>query len=62
VGRLVAGPVEIDLEVGFPKAFIVRPSGDLAPRGVVPDVAIETPVVEGIDDPVLQRAVAIAGR
>jgi hypothetical protein len=29
---------------------------------VVPDVAIETPVVEGIDDPVLPRAVAIAGR
>jgi hypothetical protein len=42
--------------VGFPKAFIVRPSGSLAPRGVVPDIAIETPVVEGVDDPVLTRA------
>jgi C-terminal processing protease CtpA/Prc len=48
------------LEVGFPKAFIVRPSGDLAPRGVVPDVAIETPVVEGLDDPVLTRALQMA--
>ena len=48
------------LLVGFPKAFIVRPSGNLAPRGVVPDVAIETPVVEGVDDPVLMRAWQIA--
>ena len=44
------------LVVGFPKAFIVRPSGDLAPRGVVPDVAIEAPVVEDVSDPVLARA------
>ena len=49
------------LVVGFPKACIVRPSGDLAPRGVVPDIAIETPIVETADDPVLQRALAIAG-
>lgn len=48
------------LVVGFPKAFIVRPSGDLTPRGVVPDVAIETPVFEGADDPVLMRAWRIA--
>jgi Peptidase family S41 len=48
------------LVVGFPKAYIVRPSGDEAPRGVVPDVAIATPVVEGADDPVLARAAAIA--
>jgi C-terminal processing protease CtpA/Prc len=47
------------LVVGFPKAFIVRPSGELAPRGVVPDIAIETPVVEGVDDPVLARALQI---
>jgi hypothetical protein len=46
--------------VGFPKAFIVRPSGDLTPRGVVPDVALETPVVEGADDPVLIWARQIA--
>jgi hypothetical protein len=34
-----------DITVGYPKALIIRPSGDLAPRGVVPDVAIEVPVV-----------------
>jgi hypothetical protein len=45
--------------VDFPRAFIVRPSGDLAPRGVVPAIAIETPVVEGVDDPVLARALQI---
>lgn len=50
------------LVVGFPKAYIVRPSGDLAPRGVVPDIAIETPLVETVDDPVLQRALAIAAQ
>jgi hypothetical protein len=44
------------LVVGFPKAFIVRPGGSLVPRGVVPDIAIETPVVEGVEDPVLGRA------
>jgi len=47
--------------VGFPKAHIVRPSGDEASRGVVPDIAIETPLLEGPEDPVLLRAVAIAG-
>lgn len=47
------------IEVGYPKAQIVRPSGDLALRGVVPDIPIETPLVEGPDDPVLGRAVEI---
>lgn len=50
------------LVVGFPKAYIVRPSGDLTPRGVVPDIAIETPIMETVDDPVLQRALAIASQ
>ena len=48
------------ITVGFPKAYIVRISGDTTPRGVVPDVAIETPLPEASDDPVLRRAVAIA--
>lgn len=48
------------VRVGFPKARIVRPSGSLAMRGVVPDVAIDTPVVEDADDPVLKRAIALA--
>ncbi|WP_196490173.1 S41 family peptidase [Erythrobacter donghaensis] len=45
--------------VGYPKARIVRISGDLTGRGVVPDVSIETPVVETPDDPVLQRAISL---
>ena len=49
------------IEVGFPKALIVRVNGDMSPRGVVPDIAIETPVVEPQADVVLQRALAIAG-
>ncbi len=44
--------------VGFPKAHIVRPNGELKPRGVVPDVAIETPLVQGDRDVVLEKAVA----
>lgn len=48
------------IEVGFPKAHIIRVNGDLSARGVVPDYAIETPVVEPKADVVLQRALAIA--
>lgn len=48
------------LTVGFPKARIIRPNGDLAARGVVPDIAIATPLVEGTDDPVLEKARLIA--
>ncbi|MDX1998512.1 MAG: S41 family peptidase [Thermoanaerobaculia bacterium] len=47
------------ITVGYPKARILRPSGKLDDRGVVPDVAIPTPVVETPDDPVLERALAI---
>lgn len=42
--------------VGFPKAYIVRPSGDETPRGVIPDITIPTPLVEPASDPVLQQA------
>lgn len=48
------------IEVGFPKAHIIRVNGDTAARGVVPDMAIETPIVETQGDVVLQRALAIA--
>ena len=48
------------IEVGFPKAQIIRVNGDMAARGVVPDIAIETPIVEAPRDPVLQQALAIA--
>jgi C-terminal processing protease CtpA/Prc len=50
------------LVVGFPKAEIIRPSGDRTPRGVVADIAIATPFWEGTEDPVLQRAIAIVER
>lgn len=46
------------LSVGYPKARILRPSGDPAPRGVVPDVELAHPIVEGPEDPVLQAALA----
>jgi C-terminal processing protease CtpA/Prc len=48
------------LTIGYPKAHIVRPNGDLHSRGVVPDIAIAIPTVETPADEVLQRAVAIA--
>lgn len=49
------------IEVGFPKAQIIRVNADTRARGVVPDVAIETPMVEPVEDVVLQRALAVAG-
>lgn len=48
------------IAVGYPKAHIVRPNGDLRSRGVVPDVAIRIPVLETPADEVLQKAVALA--
>ncbi len=47
------------ITVGFPKAHIIRNSGDLQARGVVPDVAIATPIVQSADDPVLQQALSL---
>jgi C-terminal processing protease CtpA/Prc len=45
--------------VGFPKAHIIRVSGDEQARGVVPDIAIATPIVEPAHDPVLQQALQL---
>lgn len=45
------------IEVGYPKARILRPNGDPRPRGVVPDIAIPTPLPVGTEDSVLARAV-----
>jgi hypothetical protein len=50
------------LKVGYPKARIVRPNGDLRSRGVTPDIAIRVPVVQSPRDEVLQQAIAIARR
>jgi len=47
------------IQVGFPKAQIIRPSGDTSARGVIPDIAIATPLVEGRDDPVLREALRL---
>lgn len=47
------------IEVGYPKARILRPSGDPEARGVRPDIAIPTPLAIGTDDEVLARARAI---
>lgn len=48
------------IEIGYPKSRIVRPSGSLKARGVVPDRPIATPIVEPPSDPVLERAAEIA--
>jgi C-terminal processing protease CtpA/Prc len=50
------------LEVGYPKARLVRPNGDLRSRGVTPDIPIRVPVVQSPRDEVLQQAIAIARR
>jgi hypothetical protein len=48
------------LLVGYPKARIVRPSGDPSAQGVTPNIAIAIPVVQDPSDPVLAQAAAIA--
>jgi C-terminal processing protease CtpA/Prc len=51
------------LLVGYPKARIVRPNGDLREkRGVTPDIQIRTPIVQSVDDEVLRQAEVIAQR
>ena len=44
------------IEVSFPKARILRPSGDPQARGVIPDIAISTPLTANRDDLVLEKA------
>ena len=50
------------LSVGYAKAFLIRPNGSLRPRGVVPDVAIPTPVVLGKDEVLEEALAAIAAK
>jgi len=50
------------ISVGYPKARIVRPNGSMRARGVVPDVRIRIPIVQGPSDEVLRQAVEIARR
>ncbi|MEL6869137.1 MAG: S41 family peptidase [Pseudomonadota bacterium] len=53
------------IDVGFPKAHIIRPSGDRKPDGVTPDWVINSPVVASDTDRVLnvlvERIVAEGG-
>ncbi|MEM1092795.1 MAG: S41 family peptidase [Pseudomonadota bacterium] len=46
------------IEVGFPKAHIIRPSGERRSDGVAPDWVIRSPVVAGQDDEVLRALIA----
>lgn len=50
------------VSVGFPKAHIIRPSGGTVARGVIPDIAIEAPIIETAEDSVLSRALQIAAQ
>ena len=50
------------LKVGYPKARLVRPNGDLRSRGVTPDIAIRVPIVQSPRDEVLQQTIAVARR
>ena len=47
--------------VGFPKAHIIRPSGDRRPDGVTPDVVIQSPIGPRTSDSVLEEALALIG-
>ncbi|MEE4303101.1 MAG: S41 family peptidase [Wenzhouxiangella sp.] len=49
------------IRIAFPKARILRPSGETDHAQVVPDIAIESPLT-GASDEVLQRAVEIMAR
>lgn len=49
------------IEVSFPKARILRSNGDARARGVIPDIAITTPLVDDGTDMVLQQAIKIIG-
>ncbi|MEZ5981924.1 MAG: S41 family peptidase [Parvularculaceae bacterium] len=49
------------IEVGFPKAHIIRPNGSLEARGVIPDIAIAEPLRSREDD-MLKEALRLIGR
>ncbi len=51
-----------NINVSFPKAHIIRPNGNTEPRGVVPDIAIDIPLVEYSDDRVLKDALKIINK
>lgn len=48
--------------VGYPKALLLRPSGDRERRGVVPDLRIDEPLSADPDGDVLRSATAMIRR
>ncbi|MEM6638786.1 MAG: S41 family peptidase [Pseudomonadota bacterium] len=50
------------LRVGFPKAHIIRPSGDEKPDGVTPDWVIESPILPTTADTVLEKLLLQIGQ
>ncbi|HMA50608.1 MAG TPA: S41 family peptidase, partial [Magnetospirillaceae bacterium] len=58
-GQAAIQTFELDnshLVVGYPTSHMVRIAGEDAPRFVLPDLLIDTPVIEGPEDPVLRQA------
>jgi C-terminal processing protease CtpA/Prc len=52
---------ETGIDVGFPKAHIIRPNGGTAARGVIPDIAIAAPL-RAPSDVMLNEALAKVAR
>ncbi|MGD9387338.1 MAG: S41 family peptidase [Gammaproteobacteria bacterium] len=50
---------ETGIAVTYPKAYFVRPNGDEALRGVVPDESLAFPLVTSGADPVLEEALRL---
>ncbi|MAC88469.1 S41 family peptidase [Maricaulis sp.] len=50
---------ETGIAVGYPKAHIVRPNGNLVSHPVTPDIRLDFPVVRGRDDVVLDQLIAL---
>ena len=52
-----------NIEIGFPKAYLIRPSGDEKTDGVTPDISIPSPIGATAEDVALNAAVrAIRGQ
>ena len=50
---------ETGLDVGFPKAHIIRPSGERKSDGVTPDLPIRTPIIASEKDDVLETLLGL---
>lgn len=50
------------IEVGFPKAHLIRPSGDEKADGVTPDISISSPIGLMVEDVVLKSALEVMQR